>query len=72
VDKARFPKEEIEMVDAEELLFQGLKGIDGEIGGYNGQVGAFPDFSLKKLPDQTPFVIVVDATCDGCHFVLQT
>ena len=28
-DKARFAEEEIEMVDAEELLFQGLKGIDG-------------------------------------------
>ena len=51
------------MLDIQELIFKGLKGIDGEIDGYNGKVSAFLDLPLEELTHQTPFMIIVDTAC---------
>ena len=42
----------------------------GEIGGDNGEVSAFLYFLFQKFPDQSPFMIVMDAACYGCYCVL--
>ena len=61
VDEGRLAEEKIEMFDALECLLERVVGVDGEVGRYDGELGATLGFRPQEVGDRSPGVVVAQA-----------
>lgn len=60
-DETWLAKEEIEMIDFVELIFEGFVGVNREVGGNDREPRAGLQLGLEKISDVATSVVVPDA-----------
>ncbi len=67
VDVGGVTEKEIQVVNAVEMFFQGVVGVDREVGGDDGEFGALLELLAEEVGDGTASMIVSDARgCEWC------